>query len=168
MKTVCSFCTTVIIPGTSPDDPVNHGVCKSCFTQIMNDHGFNAKKFLDLFDAPVLLVDDEVNVLAANHLALSLTQKPLEMVRGKLGGEVLDCINAFIDGGCGTTHFCSDCVFRASVNETFVTGQPTTNRPATLCRRDKGTEGKISMLVSTRKDGDIVLLQLRPVPHPDE
>ena len=162
MKTVCSFCNAVIHEGESPDDPVSHGICKSCFTRIMTSHGFNARKFLNLFDAPVFLVDDDVNVLAANRLALSLAQKPLETVKGNLCGDVLECINAFLDGGCGKTRFCPDCTFRASVNETYTTGHPVTNRPAILCRKAGETEEKISMLVSTRKDGDIVLLRLQP------
>lgn len=51
MKTVCSFCNAVIHEGETPDDPISHGVCKSCYQNILTKHGFNIRKFLDLFEA---------------------------------------------------------------------------------------------------------------------
>jgi len=160
MKTVCSFCDIVIRDGERPDDPVSHGICKSCHQKILAQHGFNIRKFLELLDAPVFLVDRDVSVVAANTSALAIAGKPLSQVKGNLCGDVLECINAFVDGGCGKTHFCPECTFRASVNETYTTGHPVTNRPTILCHKAGKTEEKISMLISTRKDGNIVLLRL--------
>ncbi len=162
MKTVCSFCDFVISPGTSPDDPVSHGVCKPCYDRILASHGFNARKFLDMLDAPVLLVDNDVRILAANTLATTLLNKPIAQIKGKLGGKILDCINAYLPEGCGKTPFCPDCPIRASVNETYATGNAVTRRPAEICRKVKGTEENICLLVTTRKDGNVVLLQLEP------
>jgi hypothetical protein len=82
MRTICSFCDTVIRPG-EPSDPVSHGICQTCYRQIMTDHGFDARKFLDLLDAP-----------AANSLALAIAKRPVERIRGKICGKVLDCIHA--------------------------------------------------------------------------
>lgn len=163
MKTVCSFCAAVIREGTGPDDEVSHGVCPSCHQKILSQYGFDARKFLELFDAPVLLVDDDARVLAANHLALSLTGRSAAAAHRRYCGDVLECVNACLEKGCGKTQFCPDCIFRNSVTETYTTGRPVTDRPATLCRRRVGGDGKVRMLVSTRKDGDAVLLRLRPV-----
>ncbi|MGA8244295.1 MAG: hypothetical protein WB811_05170, partial [Methanoregula sp.] len=61
MRTICSFCNTTIRPGASPDEPASHGVCKSCYEQILTRYRLNIRKFLDMLDAPVLLVDNDVN-----------------------------------------------------------------------------------------------------------
>jgi hypothetical protein len=162
MKKVCSFCSTVIAPGTVPDEPATHGICPDCYDRILDNHGFNVNKFLDLLDSPVLLVDSDVRVLAANALALALTGKPMAAIRGSLGGDVLECINASRPKGCGKTELCPDCTIRASVNETYTTGRPVSRRAAVLIQKDGSTLKKIPFCVSTRKDGDVVLLRLQP------
>jgi len=124
MKTVCTFCSRVVSEGTFPEDPVSHGVCPDCYDRILSEYGFDVKKFLDEFEHPVLLVDADVRVLAANSLALDLLGKPASFVRGTLCGEVLGCINASCKGGCGKADLCPDCTFRASVSETYTTGLP--------------------------------------------
>lgn len=160
MKTLCSFCNTVISHGTSPDDPVSHGVCNSCYTKIMTGYGFNLQKFLNMLDAPVFLVDEDVNVLAANTLASAVIKKPIETIQGQICGNVLECINAFLPEGCGKTHDCPDCTIRNSVNETYKTGTPINHRPATISQKTGETENTSHLLISTRKDNGIVLLQL--------
>ena len=162
MKKVCSFCASVISPETYPGEPVSHGVCKSCYDTIFAKHGFNARKFLDMLNTPVLLVDDDVKILEANTLALAIVNNPIEHIEGKLGGKILECINAFLPEGCGKTPFCSDCPIRMSVNESFATGHAVTRRPADLCRKIKDTKENLHLLVSTRKAGNVVLLQLEP------
>ena len=162
MKTICSFCDTVIKPGNLPDEPISHGICRTCYERFIEKYGLNPRKFLDMFDAPVFLVDPDVHILEANTLALASLQKSIPQVRGKLGGKVLECINAFLDGGCGKTEFCPDCVIRASVNETYSTGRPVTRRPATLCRKVGNGLEEMELLVSTRKEGDVILLRIEP------
>jgi hypothetical protein len=46
------------------------------------------------------------------------------------------------------------------VNETFETGNPVINKPATLNQGPAGFSFPIELLVSTRKSGDIVLLMV--------
>jgi len=165
MRTVCSFCSAVIREGSGSDDnEVSHGICPACFEEFRIRYGFDAKKFLELFDAPVFLVDDDARVMAANRLALAIADKPGGIAEGRLCGDVIACVNAILESGCGKTRFCPDCTFRNSVTETYTTGRPVTDRVATLCRRKGEGKEDISMLVSTRKDGNAVLLRLRPVP----
>jgi hypothetical protein len=146
----------------SPGDPVSHGVCPTCYTKIIADYRFNLRKFLDLLDAPVFLVDADVNILAANTLAIAAVSKPVAQVRGNICGNVLDCVNAFLPEGCGRTALCPDCTVRASVNETYATGHPVSRRPAAIKRRNGDGEETLHFLVSTRRDGNIVLLRLEP------
>ncbi len=149
-------------PGTSPGEPVSHGVCKSCYDNILARHGFNARKFLDMLDTPVFLVDDDVRILAANTCALAIADNPIERIQGELGGKILECINAFLPEGCGKTPFCPDCPIRKSVDETYATGHAVTRRPAELCRKIKDTKENLHLFISTRKAGNVVLLQLEP------
>jgi hypothetical protein len=166
MKIVCSFCNSVIVPGKTAGDPVSHGVCPTCFSKIRSDFGFNVRDYLDMLEAPVFLVDSDANVLAANTLAAGAVQKPQELVHGHICGNVLDCINAFLPGGCGKTPDCPDCEVRNAVNETYRTGMKIDNRPADVRRKVCAREETGQLLVSTRKDGDIVLLRLEFVDTP--
>ena len=115
-----------------------------------------------MLESPVFLVDDDVRILAANTFALAIVNNPLEQIQGKLGGKILDCLNAFLPEGCGKTPFCPDCPIRMSVNETYATGQAVTRRPANLCRKIRDGKENLHLLLSTRKAGDVVLLQLEP------
>lgn len=160
MKTICSFCNTVIEEGTAPEDQVSHGVCTACYHKILTEHGFNLQKFLNLLEAPVFLVDEDVNVLAANMLAVAAVNKPIEKTKGQLCGNVLECINAFLPEGCGKTESCPDCTIRNSVNETFRTGRPVSRRPATVTRKNGDSDETAHLIISTRKDNGVVLLQL--------
>jgi hypothetical protein len=162
MKTICTFCNTVITDGMPEDNRVSHGVCQSCYRTILKNYGFNLQMFLNMLDAPVFLVDADASVLAANTLAIAAVRKPVEMVRGRLCGTVLDCINAFLPEGCGKTPECPDCTIRNCVNETFETGIPIKHRHATIGRKNNGTRETIHLLVSTEKDGKVVLLRLEP------
>jgi hypothetical protein len=160
--TICSFCDTILEPGKLPDEPVSHGICRPCYERFILQYGFNVRKFLNLLDAPVLLVDSDVRILEANTLAQGILQKPVARVRGELGGRVMECVNAFLDGGCGKTEFCPDCPIRASVNETYTSGRPVSRRPASLCRRVENGVEKMDLLVSTRREGNVVLLRIEP------
>ncbi len=160
MKKICSFCGKIIYAGSSPESPVSHGLCKSCYSGIIMEYGFNIEKFLDLIDAPVFLVDADVNVLAANFLAIEALGKPPELVNGNICGDVIECVNAFLPGGCGKTQFCADCTIRSSVNETFKTGKQITRRPADVTLKTGNQEKQTHLLVTTQKSRDIVLLRL--------
>jgi len=162
MRKICSFCNGVIQPGTSPNEPAVHGVCPSCQERISAQRGFNVRKYLDMLDAPVFLVDSDVNILEANSFALAVVKKPIDLVRWTRGGNVLECINSFLDEGCGKTVFCPNCMIRGAVNETYKTGRPITKQPATLCRKVGNTTEKLNLLVSTRKEGYVVLLRVEP------
>lgn len=163
MKTVCAFCNKVIGAGSSKDDPISHGVCPDCYRQILADFGFDTKKFLDMLDSPVFLVDADARVLAANTQAFRLTTQCPDVIRGTLCGDALACINAAKPKGCGNTDACPDCGFRESVRETYTTGRPVNRRAAVLLKKDGTTIQEIPFRVSTRKDGRAVLLRLEPV-----
>jgi hypothetical protein len=163
MKTICSFCNITIHDDRAAPDLVTHGVCPSCYQQIMRTYGFNIRKFLDMLDAPVFLVDDDVNILAANARAIAIVNKPLPKIQGHICGMVLECINAFLPDGCGKTPQCPDCIIRSTVSETYKTSHAVDRRHASFTRKNGDSPEKVDLLVSTKKDGNVVLLRLEPV-----
>jgi len=162
MKTVCSFCGAVVRQGNSPDDPVSHGICRTCYDRILTTFGVNIRRFLDLLDAPVFLVDDDVTILAANTPALVFLDGSRHQVTGRLCGTALECSNACLPEGCGKTPYCPDCTIRNTVNETFMTGLPVIRRPAAVLRSAGRQTETVQFLVTTKKDGNVVLLRLEP------
>ncbi|MFA5331842.1 MAG: PAS domain-containing protein [Methanoregula sp.] len=163
MKVVCSFCPKVIQPGETPDDPVSHGICPACYESILKNHGMDIRKFLDQLDAPVFLVDENVNVLAANRMACAMAGKPIHEIKGNLCGRIFECRNASLPGGCGKTVFCLGCAIRKSVNDTKETKKPVVRRPAVVHRSTSLGKDEIRFFVTTRIDGDVILLRLDQV-----
>ncbi len=139
MVTVCAYCNTILRPASEPDEPVNHGICETCHTRFLSLLGVNIARYLDLLDAPVVLVDEEARILSANHLARGLFEIPAGTDSNpRLCGNVFACENAGLPGGCGQTVQCSGCAIRNTVMETHRTGAPVDRRPAVLTRRLRG------------------------------
>jgi hypothetical protein len=107
-----------------------------------------------------VLVDKDANVLAANTLATRKLNMAPGQTSGLPCGNVLDCINALLPEGCGKTAACPACMVRSAVTGTWLTGEDITGRPALVTRKNGGAEERSRLLVSTRKDGDVVLLRL--------
>nr|WP_320160854.1 hypothetical protein [uncultured Methanoregula sp.] len=162
MTTVCSFCNSMVRPGERTDSPVSHGVCKSCYARFVARYGIDLKKYISLLGVPVLIVDNDVTVLEANTSARELAAKPGGEILGKRAGTVYECKYSHLPGGCGRSIHCSGCAIRISVTETWTSGQPVTRRPAVLNHESNGDEKEIHFFVSTRKEGDAVLLAIEP------
>jgi len=163
MKVICSFCNSVISEGVSRDDPIRQDVCATCYNRIFEDYGSDASKFFEYLDDPLFLVDGDARVLSTNSPGAKMAKKPVTLIQGQLCGDVLGCVNASHPSGCGKTDLCPDCTFRNTIRETYTTGKPVTRRPAVLTRKSSDAEEKIPILVSTRKEGHVVLLHLEPI-----
>jgi len=161
MKTVCSFCNTLVRPGESHDAPVTHGVCKSCYARFVARYGIDVNKYVSLLDVPVLIVDDDVTVLDANTPARELAGKPGSRILGSRAGTVFECRYSHLPGGRGRSIHCSGCAIRISVRETRETGQPVVDRPAILNRQGKKQDEQIHLLISTLKEGNVICLSIR-------
>ena len=121
------------------------------------------REFLDRLGVPVLLVDDDVRILVASEMARTLLGKVKEEIEGNCSGDIIECANARLPGGCGGTMHCKACVIRISVQETYVTGKSLERIPA---HADiVGTDGPIRarFLISTERVGQFVLLRIDEV-----
>lgn len=87
-----------------------------------------SKELNEIFEnaaTALILVDDDVKVLNINRSGVELTGLTKQAVLGKLGGEVMNCVNAFENGivVCGKGMNCGHCNLRGLVNESFATGR---------------------------------------------
>lgn len=123
--------------------------------------GIDISKYLDMLDAPVVLVDNDSLVLAANQYALQFANKPLAECEKNPLGKIFECAEARKPGGCGHAVHCSGCVIRTTVMEVFRTGTPVSCRPAVLNQESQEGIRPVSLLISAKKDGDIVLLKIQ-------
>jgi hypothetical protein len=165
MRVVCSFCRKEL--GTKPplqDGSVTHGMCPACgehFTALWSGMGWD--QYLQRFDFPVLMVEQDVRLVALNRPASDLLGRPAEALVGLLGGEALECSHSRLPEGCGRTVHCSTCAIRNAVTATHRTGKPSSRVPATLRRR----EGSRPLLVSTALEGTLVRVTIEPQPAGD-
>lgn len=143
-----------------PEEHISHGVCRKCLDICMAGSGKAMEDFLDSLQAPVLVVDSDVRVLAANVHAQEVVSKRKLEINGRLAGEVFECAHAHQPGGCGHTLHCQSCTIRLTVTKTFHTGASFIRVPA--CQDLDTFEGprKIRYLISTERAGGTVLLRI--------
>jgi PAS domain-containing protein len=74
------------------------------------------RSILDAVPFPLLVVDDDVRIVAFNQAASALLGDATELALTTRGGEAMHCIHATdAVGGCGASEACATCVIRASV-----------------------------------------------------
>ncbi len=120
MIVICSFCRkTVREKEPYEDKRYSHGMCVDCYERRMKQMaGISFDEYLEDFDVPVVIVDQEARLVAINTKALAILNIPSENVRGLLGGEALECVYARLVEGCGRTAHCSACTIRRLVEKT--------------------------------------------------
>jgi hypothetical protein len=163
MKQICLYCGCYLgSVETTEDDPVciSHGVCSICFPTLVRGMGQPLRDFLDSLPGPVFVVDAECRVVCANTLALQQVSKDLPAIEGQLAGEVFECKNAKLQGGCGGTLHCKTCTIRRTVTKTAETGESCLRVPAFIDLAEISKDMTIRFLISTEKMKDVVLLRI--------
>ncbi len=161
MKVVCSYCQSHINDKAPLDDErISHGMCPACeehFGQQLD--GLSLGAYLDNFPHPVIAVDGDGRLLAANRQMGELLGKPQQELAGLLGGDAFECCYARLPGGCGHTVHCETCTIRRAVRHTGDTGEPLHRQRAYVDRRD----GRLDVLISTYLVGDVVKVVIDPI-----
>lgn len=142
---------------------ITHGICASCKDYFFSDQTYTLDRLLNQLNAPVLMVNLQGEVLLANKQALQLLAKDLASVRDFKLGDVMECVYAKLPEGCGNTQHCMACTIRNNVMATFKTGKSLKQVPAFLNRIDRHSVHKISLLISTEKVDEVVLLRIDEV-----
>ena len=154
MKVICSYCRKKI-GEKEPinDDSVSHGMCQECYDYYKEQvNGLPLDQFLDRFEVPLLVVDKNVRIVAANKMFENLTGRSHRDVFGLLGGEVMECVYARLPEGCGRTAHCLACSIRNTVMATMESEEPQMQGPVKLRRESK----EIEMVISAEKIGSFV------------
>jgi hypothetical protein len=172
VKLVCGWCRRSLgeIEDGDTEHPItSHGLCESCAFRLSAQLGVPLQQYLDSLGVPVTVMDADAAVLMVNAPAAGILDrgKPL---RGLRAGDVFECANAQLPGGCGRTIHCSGCTLRRTVTDTFATGRSHLRVPASLRRGRNGDGDAVALRITTEKVGGVVLVRIDhvgPAPAPD-
>jgi PAS domain-containing protein len=164
VKLVCSYCRTHL--GDKPpldDERVTHGMCPECDEHFHRQwSGLKLGEYLDAFDVPVAVVNEERRLVAANQSMADLIGKSQRDVFGLLGGEVMECVYARLEAGCGKVVHCGTCTIRRTVERTMATGESFSRVPAHVDQDG----GRTHLVISTQKRDGVVELRIEDVQAP--
>lgn len=162
MKVICSYCRKKMGEKEPFNDySVSHGMCQECYDYYAEQiNGLSLDKFLDKLEAPVLIVDDNNRIVAANKMARTMTGRSHRDVFGLLGGKVMECVYARFPEGCGETAHCvAACTIRNTIMAAMESGEPQMHVPVKLLQEDR----EIEMVISTEKIGSFVRIVIESV-----
>ncbi len=161
MKITCSYCKKEM-GRKEPfhDDRVSHSICSECFDYFEEQiKGLSLERYLDKFEAPIMILDADGRIVASNKMAEEMTGKPRREVFGLLGGEAMECAYARLPEGCGKTVHCETCTIRRTVMNALNSGEPQLHVPVTLKQADR----EIKMIISTEKIDELVRIIIENV-----
>ncbi len=167
IRVVCCYCKKQVRTKESEYDAISHGVCDRCLPLMVRDLGQPMSEFLDELRPPVLVVQDNARVIAANAAARSMLSKEQLEICGELPGEVLGCRQAREPGGCGQQVHCKSCVIRQSVTHTMDTGEPCTKTAFADIGLVSGDK-RVRFLIETEKVNSFVRLTIHDVKEADD
>ena len=147
MRILCSYCGTMMGEKEPLDsDDVTHSICRECTDEFPQRWGgTELGRYLDMFEMPVLAVNRDSLVIAANQHMANMLGEPQRSVFGLLGGQVMECEYSKLPGGCGHTTHCPACTIRRTVMATMEDGQGREKVSAVLQRED----GPVVLSIST-------------------
>lgn len=163
MKCICAWCLKQLAPAPETDavdSGISHGICEECINNVQFQTGVALQKYLDSFAIPILLVDEDVRVLGANHAASALTGKNALEIMAQLAGNVFECKYARLPEGCGKTIHCSGCAIRQAVTKCITTGEPQVKIPAYL---NPAESHSLTLTITAVKMGSAVALRIEEI-----
>lgn len=154
MHLICSYCGKYIKEKKPYEvTRATHGICPECYVSLMQQNeGLSYDEYLETFDVPVLVVDAERRIAAANQAALAMIGQPMERVVGLLGGEAMECLHRRLPGGCGRTAHCETCTIKNLVMRTMEQRKSFHNEVVSILTE----HGRGDFLVSTLFHADLV------------
>lgn len=153
MRVVCSYCRKVLRELPAEPAGLSHGMCPECdawFGKLWS--GMRLGEYLDGLTAPVLVVDHEGRVVAANARMAAALGRGARELRGLLGGEAMACAHARLPEGCGKTVHCRECTIRNAVDRVVASGRPVEHAPAWM----RTERGRVDLVLSARPLGSAV------------
>ena len=161
MKVICSYCRKKM-GEKEPfnNNSVSHSMCQECYDYYEEQmKGLSLDKFLDKFEAPVFIADEDGRIVAANKMVGTMTGRSYHEAFGLLGGEMMECVYARLPEGCGETVHCVACTIRNTVMAAMESGEPQMHVPVKLQQEDR----EIKMVISTEKIGSLVRIVIEDI-----
>lgn len=164
MRRICAWCGIEIKRRVLMDheigtaNGITHGICEECLFRHFgkSPKSFQLQEFVDEFEAPVVVVDASMRVMAANTKYLAIIGHDVPIAAETILPEVYICKYTKLPGGCGDKVHSSGCAIRHAVTDTHVTGEGKERVPAYLHRGDKTQ----LLQLSTEKMTDVVLVRI--------
>jgi len=158
MKVICSYCRKDMEQKEPlDDDRISHAMCLECYDYFKEQiEGLPLEKYLDKFETPILIMDADCRIVAANKMAENLTGRSLREVVGLLGGEALECAYARLPGGCGKTVHCETCTIRMIVKDIIESGKAKFRVPVKI----NGMNGEFDVKISVLKIGKLIRMMI--------
>lgn len=162
MQETCLLCHAALEP--EPDDfshPILKRLCPECSEAVVASKSpVSLSEYLNRFNVPVLVMEDDVRVAGFNEAARALLGCERQNPMGKLGGDALECEYARLPDGCGKTEHCKTCAIRRAVTATYLSGDSKVRVPAYQHLLTPEGRRKVRFLISTEKAGRFVLLRI--------
>ncbi len=155
MHLICSYCNRYI-KEKKPFEVkrTTHGICPDCYVQLLKQNdGLSYDEYLETFVVPVMVVDSQRRITAANQAALGMMEKPFDRVAGMLGGEALECPHSKLPEGCGRTIHCETCLIRNLILKTIEKRTSHHNELVTMETKSGRRDFLVSTIIS---DDDLV------------
>jgi transcriptional regulator with PAS, ATPase and Fis domain len=159
MIVICAWCNKTLSAG-QPGDAVSHGICSECAELLVGQRRLTLSQLLDQLDTPVIALDADITAMCANQAAEKILATKADLIKGKLVGDIFECIHAKTPEGCGRTIHCSGCTIRRMVADTHQDGRPRRSVQADQMVRRNGEFTPVRYRISTKKIGEAVLLTI--------
>jgi PAS domain-containing protein len=166
IKKVCSRCKRELMAPAKQSGVrvISQAICRECWNQIWADRLQSSREIVDSFDSPVLLLDNNLRIQAANDPAQKILGRPLADIKNFLPGDAMECINARLPSGCGQTMHCQACALRRALEMTMTTGTGVEKSPAFQdTYQGDGSVLRHFYYISTEKIEDFILLRIDEV-----
>lgn len=165
-KRVCTRCKKELTAPAKQSGAriVSQTICGECWTRIWSDRLKSSREIVDNFEAPVLLLDDNLRIQGANIAAQKILNRPLADIKNFLPGDAMECVNARLPGGCGRAAHCQACALRKALETTMATGLGVEKSPAFQdIYQEDGSVLRHFYYISTEKMEDFILLRIDEV-----
>lgn len=163
MRRVCAWCKKEFESesGEPQSAAITHGICDDCQAFFESNAPKPLRDFLNGFSAPILCMDGDARIIAANEAACALLGRSYNEVARVMCGDVIQCRWARLPDGCGKTEHCLGCTIRLLVTRIMDSGETLINQQAYFDQEQAdGTVKRVDLVVSTERSGGLVLLRI--------
>ena len=165
-KKVCAWCLANLgsVESDKSGGDITHGICSLCALKLTRFEARTAEQILNFLREPVIMIDHEGMIKAANKSAKQILGKESEQIEEQLGGDVFECSYANLEGGCGRTEHCKTCAIRNIIMDTLSTGQgySSVHTETRIFVRDQGMRKKLPQAYMRYSEDNFLSITQRP------